>query len=242
MKGLLVALAALIGTGCATRSDCVRADDALVFASERLVGDTPSIGQGDGPSVAARKLLAMAEVLDDERARIAAMAFDDEAVAAALRDYAEGLRRIVETVRQTARATTTLAESAASLEVANAGLSGSLDALESACEGAGPPCALSTAPFPKGSTKTVLAAVEARVRAVDTRDPGVSRARSEVLRQLSRVQELLAAVAEATTVVSHIGRELDELEASSADVRARLDAQCPQAKANGASFLSGHQL
>lgn len=232
MRTLLAVVLVATG-GCATRSDCVRADDALVAASQRLVGETPSVAEGDGASGAARKLIAMAEVLDEERARIAAMTFDDDTVAAAMRDYAEGLRRIVQTVRQTARATTTLAESTASLEVAHQSLTRSLDALESACEGVDPPCALSSGPLPKGSTKTKLAAVEARVEAIASSDPGVSRARADALRQLARVQELLAQVAEATAVVGRIGRELDALEAISSDVRSRLDTHCPHRQDEG---------
>lgn len=227
--GVRVALSVMllaVGAGCATKSDCVRADDALVAASERLVGETPSVTDGDAPAEAADKLLDMAEVLDDERARIAAMHFTDATVSEAMSDYAEGLRRVVQIVRQTARATTKLVESVASLDVANASLTRSLGAFESACEGATPPCAISAEPLPKGTSKEVLMAVEQRIRAVETSDPGALRARTHVLRQLGRVQELLVEVAEATEVVARVGRELDDLEALSKDVRSRLDQQC----------------
>ncbi len=223
-----LAVLLLVGAGCATRSDCVRADDALVAASQRLVRETPSVARGDAPAEAAGKLLDMAEVLDEERERIAGMSFDDAAVSDAMGDYAEGLRRVVEIVRQTARATTKLVESVASLDVANASLTRSLGAFESACEGATPPCAISAEPLPQGSSKEVLMAVDTRIRAVETRDPGALRARTDVLRQLARVQELIVEVADATEVVARIGRELDDLEAISEDVRTRLDRQCPQ--------------
>lgn len=218
-------LAAVFLWGCA-RSDCVRADDALVAASHRLVEDTPSVGDGDSSADARRKLLVMADIIDEQQSSIAALSFDDQVVAEAMRDYAEGLARMSETVRQTASVTATLTDSAASLEVARAELDRSLDALESACAGARPTCAISWGTAPKGSTRSVLSTVMKRVRAVQTHDAGAIRARADALRQIQRVQELLLQTADATTVVVHVTEELDHQQTTTTDVLTRLRDHC----------------